>query len=172
MRNQVIVVLATATALLGRTSTSPYADLKLVYGLVRDNLQHLAEQMPEESYTFRPSPEMRSFGELMAHIADTQGLFCSGVQGIPPPPTAASKASKPELLKALKNSSAICDTAFDYLTPANAGLPGPGGPVRMTKLGTLVYINGHSNEEYSYAAVYLRLKGIVPPSTVLQNRAR
>ena len=164
------IVLMFAAALFAQAPASPYADLKRVYGMVKDNLEKLAGQMPEEGYKFSPTPDMRSFAALIAHIADTQALFCSGVQGIRPPATASSKTSKADLIAALKNSSSICDAAFDWLTPANAGLPGPGGPVRMTNLGTLVYITGHSNEEYGYAAVYLRLKGIVPPSSAPQGR--
>ena len=154
-----------AAALLAQTDASPYADLKRVYAMVERSLQEMAEQMPEANYGFKPSPEMRTFRELVAHIADTQAMFCSSVPGSARPAPASSKTAKADLVAALRSSSALCESAFDWLNPATAGLPGS-GPVKVTKLGVLVYITAHSNEEYGYGAVYLRLKGIVPPSSV------
>jgi hypothetical protein len=78
---------------------------------------------------------------------------------------AASKTSKADLVAALKESFNICDAAFNSLTDAKAAemIQSPRG--QSSKLGTLARTVSHSNEEYGYMAVYLRLKGIVPPSS-------
>jgi hypothetical protein len=159
--------LAGASALNAQAPPSPYADLKRVYDMARDSLQKMAEQMPEANYGFKPTPDMRSFGELMAHVADVQGTFCTTVSGAPKPASAGSKTAKADLVAALKNSSALCDAAFDSLTPATAGQPGMMG---LSKLGTLEFNTGHSNEEYGYGSVYMRLKGVVPPSSAGRGR--
>ena len=75
---------------------------------------------------------------------------------------AASKKAKANLVAALKDSSAMCDAAFDALTDANANQPAGMG---RSKLALLEFNTGHSNEEYGYMSVYMRLKGLVPPSS-------
>jgi hypothetical protein len=170
MKNSKIVIaaiLAGAGALFAQAPASPYADLKRNYDMVRDSLQKMAESMPEENYSFKPTPEMRNFGALMAHVADVQGQFCTTVSGAPKPPAAGSKTAKADIVAALKASSALCDAAFDSLTPATAAQTGMMG---LSKLGTLEFNTGHSNEEYGYGSVYLRLKGVVPPSSAGRGR--
>ena len=78
---------------------------------------------------------------------------------------AGSKTSKADLVAALKDSFAECDKAFDSLTDANAAemIKGPRG--ERSKLGMLNGIVVHDNEEYGYLAVYMRVKGVVPPSS-------
>jgi hypothetical protein len=138
------------------------AESKISYTGVKNNLQKMAESMPEENYSFKPTPDMRAFGELIAHIADTQARLCSTVMGAPKQVNAASKTSKADLVAALKESSAICDAAFDSLTDATASQPAAMG---RSKPGVLQFNTGHSNEEYGYGSVYMRLKSIVPPSS-------
>ena len=101
----------------------------------------------------------------MAHIADSQARTCSAVNVEPKSVGAASKTSKADLVAALKQSFEICDTAYDSLTDASAVamITTPRGQV--SKLGALVRNTTHDNEEYGYMSVYLRLKGVVPPSS-------
>jgi hypothetical protein len=160
--------LAGAGVLCAQTPTSTYADLKKNYDMVSVNLQKMAEQMPEENYSFKPMPEMRTFGALMAHVADVQGMLCSTVSGAPKPASAGSKTAKADLVAALKNSSMLCDAAFDSLTPATANQPS--GMMGLSKLGLLEFNTGHSNEEYGYGSVYMRLKAVVPPSSAPRGR--
>ena len=90
---------------------------------------------------------------------------CSAVNGAMKKSDAASKTTKADLVAALKESFAECDKAFDSLTDAGAAqmIKGPRG--ERTKLGMLNGVITHSNEEYGYMAVYLRMKGVVPPSS-------
>jgi len=158
-----IAALASACLLSAQTAASHIAEGKQTYQPVKNNLQRMAEQMPEENYSFKPTPDIRSFGELVAHVADVQANYCSRVAGDPKKVNAASKTSKADLVEALKESSAMCDAAFDSLTDATAGQPSGAG--NRSKLALLEYNSVHSNEEYGYMSVYMRLKGLVPPSS-------
>jgi hypothetical protein len=162
LKSAIATAIAGTALLYAQTPTSPYADLKKNFDMVRDNLQKMAEAMPEDNYSFKPTPEMRTFGALMAHVADVQAMFCTGVSGAAKPATVDPKGSKASIVAAVKNSSSLCDSAFESLTPAVAGQPGPMG---FSKLGAIEFNTGHSNEEYGYGSVYLRLKNVTPPSS-------
>jgi uncharacterized damage-inducible protein DinB len=176
-------VLATlALALAGQAAgartetTSPYAELKqYYYEAVKRNVSAMADKMPEEHFTYKPVPEVRSFGESVAHVADAQARNCNLVAGAGSKTLEADKKkTKAELVAALKESFAICDAAFAGLTDARAGemvTMGQGG-FQLSKLSLLVSMISHSNEQHGYMAMYLRLKGIVPPSTEAMNRGR
>jgi uncharacterized damage-inducible protein DinB len=135
----------------------------------------MVEKMPEEHFAFKPVPEIRSFGEAVAHVADAQARNCHLASGAGSKTLDADKKrTKAELLAALKESFAICDGAFAALTDARANetvTMGPSG-FQLTKLSLLVSMIAHSNEQHGYLAVYLRLKGIVPPSTEAMNAGR
>jgi uncharacterized damage-inducible protein DinB len=141
------------------------AELKAMYNGVKNNHIRMAEKMPEEHYSFKATAEIRTFGELVAHVADSQARNCSAVNGEQKAVNAGSKTTKADLVAALKESFAICDKAFDSLTDAKAGEMISMGQRQRSRLGLLAGTVSHSNEEYGYMAVYLRLKGIVPPSS-------
>lgn len=148
------------------------AEIKQMYDHVKNNLINMAEKMPPENYTFRPTPETRTFGQIVAHVADIQARTCSALNGAPKPLNAASKTAKTELVTALKESFSLCDQAFDSLTDGNAleTFMLPQGQ-HHSKVGLLIgTVVSHSNEEYGYMAVYLRLKGMVPPSSEAPER--
>jgi uncharacterized damage-inducible protein DinB len=145
------------------------AELKQMYTGVKNNLTRMADKMPEEHYGFKATAEIRTFGELVAHVADSQAASCSAVNGEPKALNAASKTTKADLVAALKESFAICDKAFDALTDAKASEMITVRQRQRSKLGALAGTVSHSNEEYGYMAVYLRLKGIVPPSSERRN---
>jgi hypothetical protein len=143
------------------------AEVKQMYDHVKNNLTKMAEKMPEESYSFKPTTETRTFGQIIGHVADVQARTCSTINDRPKSLNGASKTTKAELLATLKESFSMCDQAFDSLTDANAletfALPQGQHHSRVGLL--MMAIVSHSNEEYGYMAVYLRLKGIVPPSS-------
>jgi hypothetical protein len=167
--NRYFVWIATAAfagALTLQAQDNPLSsDAKRVYEGIKNNLTRMADKMPEEHYNFQPTPEIRTFGQLVAHVADSQARNCSSVSGEAKDVGAAAKKSKAELVAALKESFTICDAAFNALTDATATqmVEGRRGP--RPKLAVLNGVTTHSNEEYGYMAVYLRLKGVVPPSS-------
>jgi uncharacterized damage-inducible protein DinB len=157
-------------------AASPLTELKqYYYGAMKRNLTAMADKMPEEHFAFKPTPEIRTFGESVAHVADAQARNCNLVAGAGSKTLdAEKKKTKAELVAALKESFAICDAAFAALTDAQASemvKVGQSG-FQLTKLSLLVSMVAHSNEQHGYMAVYLRLKGIVPPSTEAMNAGR
>ena len=172
MSRSVFLALLGCSALLAQTSNALVSEAKFPWTVVRDNLLKMAEKMPAEDYSFRPTPEIESFAQRLAHIAGANLFVCQGIMGHETRFSRPKAASKPELIALLKQSSGACDSAFDSLSDAAAmekinshlGGPIPPGPTR-TKLATLNNMVRHSNEVYGYMCVYLRLKGIVPPSS-------
>jgi uncharacterized damage-inducible protein DinB len=158
-------------------TTSPYiSEIKqYYYEAVKRNVSAMVDKMPEEHFTYKPVPEVRSFGESVAHVADAQARNCNLVSGAGPKTLDADRnKTKPELVTALKESFAICDAAFAALTDARARemvTMGQSG-FQLSRLSLLVSMISHSNEQHGYMAVYLRLKGIVPPSTEAMNMGR
>jgi hypothetical protein len=159
-----MAVFMTAAALQAQDANPLSADAKRAYESIKNNLVRMAEVMPEEHYSFKPTPEIRTFGQLVAHVADAQARACSSASGEQKSVDAASKTSKADLSAALKASFDICDAAFNALTDASAVEMVEGRRPRP-RLGILNGVTTHSNEEYGYMAVYLRLKGVVPPSS-------
>lgn len=141
------------------------AELKGMYTGVKNNLTKMAEKMPEEHYGFKATSDIRTFGQLIGHVADSQARTCSLLNGEQKALNASSKTTKADLVAALKESFAICDKAFDSLTDAKAVEMIQMGQRQRSRLGALAGTVSHSNEEYGYMAVYMRLKGIVPPSS-------
>lgn len=135
------------------------------YNVVKNNILKAADKMPDDAYDFKPTPDQRSFGGWIAHVADAQTAGCSRVLGTPKTPGAASKVTKADLVAALKDSFDTCDAAYSALTDANANdtVQSFRGPT--TRLASLAGNAGHDNECYGAMAVYMRLKGIVPPSS-------
>ena len=109
----------------------------------------------------------------MAHVADSQLRTCSTVNGEAKTPTAGSKTAKDDIVAALKESFVECDKAWDATNETNATQMMSGGRGQTSRLGLLTrFIVVHGNEEYGYGAIYLRLKGIVPPSSDNQGGGR
>lgn len=125
-----------------------------------------AEKMPEEHYGFRPVEGVRSFGQLVAHVADTQYYFCSTALGEKRPPLQAEKTKtrKAEIIAALKEVFAVCEAAHNALTDANAAdvVSVSGGTPRLMALS---YNNIHTALHYGNMVTYLRMKNILPPTS-------
>lgn len=159
------LVLGVALAASAQAQGPAITEAKQAYSAIKNNLTKMADVMSEENYAFKPTPEIRTFGQLVAHVADAQLRTCSAVKsGEPKAATAGNMTSKADLVAALKASFAECDAAFEMITDANANEIVKAARNR-SRLGALIGNTTHSNEEYGYMAVYLRLKGVVPPSS-------
>lgn len=135
------------------------------YNMVKRNMLAAADKMPESNYDFKPVPEERSYGQWVAHIADAQTMICSGITGDHKMSHAAAMTSKADLVGALKMSFDTCDAAYAGLTASNASDPVPLFRGKQPRLAALTFNAEHDNEAYGSMSVYMRLKGIVPPST-------
>ena len=142
------------------------ADLRGRYDYIKKYLVAAAEKMPEEAYAFQPTKEIKSFGLVIAHTADVQMAFCSMAAGARKNLNAAALKTKAEWVAALKASFDECDPLYAGLTDAAAAEMVPAITGKAPRLTTLFYNVTHDNEMYGVIGVYLRLKGVVPPSTV------
>jgi uncharacterized damage-inducible protein DinB len=140
---------------------------KMVQKQVTAWIERAAEKMPEEEYAFKPDAAVRSFGQILGHIADADYLFCSTflVENSPSPGIEKSKTTKAELTTALHDAFAYCNRAYDKLTDANANELVKAFGQERNKLGVLWFNASHNLEHYGNLVVYMRLKGIVPPSS-------
>jgi uncharacterized damage-inducible protein DinB len=140
---------------------------KLAYIRVRGLVAKSAEKMPEENYSFKPVDTVRSYGQIIGHVADAQYLFCSTALGEknPVPDIEHTKTSKADLIAALNTAFAYCDKAYDGMTDASAvqtiKLFGNDAP----RLSALTVNNMHILEHYGNLSTYMRMKNIVPPSS-------
>jgi uncharacterized damage-inducible protein DinB len=169
LRTSVLTILSLAGAsfaLHGQTPNPAIGEGRAAYDQVKNNIVRMAEKMPADAYDYKPVPEVRTFGMLMAHIADAQTRFCSMVNGQAKTPDASSKKTKDEIVTALKASVAECDAAWNATNDSNAFTMMSAGRGQSSRLGVLIrFTVVHDNEEYGYGAMYLRSKGIVPPSS-------
>jgi len=140
---------------------------KHVYGGVKAILLRSAEKMPEENYAFKPTDGVRSYGQIIGHVADAQYLFCSTVLGEknPAPKIEQTKTSKADFIGALKDAFAYCDRAYDGLTDASATQMVTFFGGDTPKLGVLNTNAMHSIEHYGNLVTYMRMKNIVPPTS-------
>lgn len=141
------------------------SDVKQSYNQIKNNITRAAEEMPDEGYTFQPTPEERNFGGWVAHVADAQANSCGAVTGMPKQLGAGSKTTKSDLLAALKESFEMCDAAYNSITEANMNDPIQSFRGPTPRLAALYGNVMHDNECYGSMAVYLRLQKLVPPSS-------
>ena len=99
--------------------------LKQAWDDAKGNMQASAEQMPEADYAFKPAEQVRTFGQILAHVAGANYVFCSAARGEKSPFTEdhfeKSATTKAAIVKALSDSIAYCDVAYAGLTDAKAG---------------------------------------------------
>jgi uncharacterized damage-inducible protein DinB len=138
------------------------------YERVKDFLLRSAEQMPEEHYAFKPTQAVRSFGEIVGHLAEVQYMFCAAARNEPNPQPEKFEKTRPtkaRLVEALRASFSYCDTAYamtDARATATVKIPDWG---ERAPLSILVLNISHDSEHYGNLVTYLRLKGLVPPSS-------
>jgi uncharacterized damage-inducible protein DinB len=155
------------------SETSLSVGLQNAYARIKRDLTEAAEKLSEAEYVFTPNPEIRTYGQLFGHVANFHYQFCSTAKGEPNPNQGIDlekKTSREEFLTALTESFAYCDEVFSSLTDK--------GAIELVKQRQSFIARGslasslvaHDNEMYGTAAVYLRLKGRVPPSTERERR--
>ncbi len=142
--------------------------LQRAYNNIKMNLTEMSTKMPDADYTFQPTKEVRTFGQLMGHAANAQFGQCAAAKGVANPNQGndnEKKATKAEFVKALADSFAFCDDAFASLTDASAVELVKQGQNEVARGSVLAGLIAHSNEAYGTAVPYMRIKGLVPPST-------
>ncbi|HEX9895480.1 MAG TPA: DinB family protein, partial [Gemmatimonadales bacterium] len=158
---------AAASAAAQTPSDPASAGLRELYTSNRRVVIAAAEQMPEADYGFKATAEVRSFGQLIGHITNAQLNFCSAALGAARPNRQdwEKTVAKAELVQALKDSFAFCDGAYEKLTDASGAEIVKVFGAERARSFPLIYNLAHNNEHYGNIVTYLRLKGMVPPSS-------
>ena len=144
---------------------------KVMHAAIRRNLAEAAELMPAGDYSFKPTPEVRSFAQVIAHVITGNRLLCAQANGEQTPALGNNDqlTDKAQLVKALNEALGYCDQVYNATTDANFNQPikvGLNQGTADTTRGAALNFNvTHNNEHYGNIVVYLRLKGQVPPST-------
>lgn len=143
------------------------ADVRTDYQRIRDYVIRAAEKMAAADYAFRPTPDVRTFAQQIAHIADDQYNLCAPARGEKRPAAYTaiedSLSTKAELVPALKAAFTYCDAAYGTLTDASGMQPSLGRD--RNRFSMLNWNLWHTWEHYGNIVVYLRMKGLVPPSS-------
>jgi hypothetical protein len=156
------------------------SSLKSQYTHVRDSLIKLSEAMPDDAYSFQPVPAVQTFVARVGHIASSNIGQCGGFldkkHALSGQKLEETLKTKAEAVDALKASFALCDEFFNTLDQRGNLMDGTftvngrtrdGQPVtiKMGYAGSIAGLLGHNEEMYGYMSMYLRLKGITPPTS-------
>jgi uncharacterized damage-inducible protein DinB len=143
------------------------ASVKGMYDGLKGYITRAAAMVPEDKYTYQPTKEVRTMGQLFGHIADANGLICNTATSTTgaKPAGAEKLATKAEIQRALAASFATCDAAFKAITAANAHEPVTLFGQNHTRIGAMAFNNAHDYEHYGNIVTYMRINGMVPPSS-------
>jgi hypothetical protein len=146
----------------------PAGEVQRAYAAQKGNLVKAAEKMPADQYQYKPTPEVRTFARVVNHVTEAQARACGVANGTAPADmvkTPADTADKDAIIAGLNASFAECDKAFAATTDANFTEMFTLGQGKRSRAGLMWGTVSHDNEQYSTLAMYLRLKGLVPPSS-------
>ncbi len=144
------------------------------YGLIKDFVTRSAAEMPAEHYAFRPTPQVRTFAQLIGHLADANYRLCAVAagEGLLRQGVEATETTTAGLAEVLADSFAYCDKVYANMTDAvGAAIVGleVGGeariPIELPKLSVLAFHTQHAFEHYGNIVTYMRINGLVPPSS-------
>ena len=147
------------------SSSSAVADIRSHWKTMSGYVLQSAIDVPEEKYSYKPTPAVRSFGELFAHVAGAQSMFCAMALGDKAPSEdAVSATTKAALVEALKQSNAHCERAYAQSDAAVAAKVDVFG-TPQSRLYALMMNATHDSEHYGNLITYMRMNGMVPPSS-------
>ena len=159
-----------ARAQTGSASTKAVtASLKGIHDLTSGNILKTAEMLDEAIYAFKPTEDVRTAGQILAHVANAQYAFCSSAAGEEAPAhpnfeeTATTKA---DIVAALKGAFGYCNGVYDAMTDAQGAMMKPFFGNEMAASAILSFNTAHNYEHYGNLVTYMRIKGIVPPSSM------
>ena len=148
--------------------TGPAAEVQRGYAGVKANILKAATEMPDDAYTYKPEPDIRTFARVVNHVSEVQLRICGSVNHKDPADlfkVPAETADKAAIVEALKASFTECDKAYGSATDANLTEIFTLGKASRSRVGALWGNVSHDNEQYATLALYMRLKGLVPPSS-------
>jgi uncharacterized damage-inducible protein DinB len=139
---------------------------QFIYGIAKNDVLKSTDKIPENLWSFKPTPEVRTVGQLFAHIADGQYEFCSAADGKQVDKGVEKTAkTKAEIVAAVKDAFAYCDSVLAKMTDTSAVETTTFFGMKATRIGLMDFNTAHTMEHYGNLVTYMRLKGIVPPSS-------
>lgn len=165
-----VLALALVTLPLPLTAQEPLVQsLRGLFDVTRQNIMATAEMLDDHMYAFRPTDEVRSTGEILAHVANAQFSFCAAAAGDTSPSTEnfeETRTTKSAIVAALQEGFAYCEGVFERTTDARAGERADLFGASNTVGGVLAFNSAHNYEHYGNLVTYMRINGIVPPSSM------
>ena len=166
------VALVASLSAQAPTSANPISEaIRDGWNGAKQRVLKSAAAMPEAKYAFKPVDTVHTYGQILAHVAGANYVFCAAAKGEKSPhaedafeKTATTRAA---ILKAVEDSIKYCDSAYAALDDRQAAAPveAPFGGAKTPRAGVLMGNTGHVQEHYGNLVTYLRINGIVPPSS-------
>jgi len=150
----------------GRATVESLGNL---HTLTVTNLVKTAEMLDNEMYAYRPTAEVRTSGQILAHVADAQYMFCSTAAAEDNPSETSveqSAASKEEIVAALKGAAEYCTGIYAEMTDEQGAEMRSLFGRQMTAAAILAFNSVHNYEHYGNLVTYMRINGLVPPSSM------
>jgi uncharacterized damage-inducible protein DinB len=168
VRWPIVLILAASGAWAQTGASNPMVESsKVFYSNAKQDILGSADKMPDDKYAFKPTDTVRTYGQLLAHVADGQYEFCGAAAGKHDEKGIEKTAkTKADVVAALKTAFAYCDAIWSGMTDAKAMemIPAFGG-IKLTRLSMLDFNVSHTMEHYGNLVTYMRIQGIVPPSS-------
>jgi len=129
---------------------------------MQDKIMKSADAMPESKYSYRPTKDVRSFAEILTHLADISYTLCSNVKGEGNPVATTAKVSKTEIMAYLKGSFDYCDGVYSGFTDAHLNDPADFFGAKTNKMFILTQVGNHDALHYGNLVTYLRINSLEP----------
>jgi uncharacterized damage-inducible protein DinB len=172
VRWPVILLFAASGAWAQTAVTNPMvSSSRVFYTNAKRDIMRSADKVPEDKFAFKPIDTVRSMGQLFAHVADGQYEFCGAAAGKKDEKNVEQIAkTKADILAALKTAFDYCDDIYAGMTDAKAAemIPAFGG-IKISRLSMLDFNVSHTMEHYGNLVTYMRIQGIVPPSSEVRQ---
>ena len=143
------------------------AALRAVWQSQSAFLLRAAEQMPDSEYAFRPVASVRTFGQIIGHVAGAQNLMCAAALGEPSrgeDDIEKSMTTKAQLVAALRASTEYCRRAYAQ-SDVSAARSTMLFAEKQSRMFALALNATHDGEHYGNVVTYFRIKGMTPPSS-------
>lgn len=145
------------------------SSLKGLHDITARNITATAEMLSEEMYAYRPSDDVRTAGQILAHVANAQFVFCSSAAGENNPSQSnyeETATTKTDIVAALETGFSYCASVYEAMTDANGAKMQDffGNPMAASAI--LAFNSAHNYEHYGNLVTYMRINGITPPSSM------
>lgn len=162
-----LVVISLPSISAAQTAADTRAGIKSMFDIVKGHLTKTADQASDELYGFKPTADVRSLGQMLGHVANANYMICSLAAGEKSPAAgnAEQLTSKADIQKALAGSFAYCDSVWSKIEGEKGSEPVEIFGMKHTRASAMALNSAHDWEHYGNLVTYMRLKGMVPPSS-------